>query len=286
MRIGFIGLGNIGKPMASHFAPAGHDTTVHDLLEDAVTELVSGGAQAATCPREVAERADVIGVCVPEDDHVRAVLEGDDGVLSGARQGTTVLVHSTVQPDTVVRLNATAAERGARVLDACVTGGDTGAASKNLTYMVGADEADVRELAPYFAASSNRDVVYCGAIGNGCRLKLAVNTMTYLQWAAAYESAELARASGLPVELLEQVTSSNGQLTPMMQQYLAIVKAPAEQIRSSERQAYLRRSMDIAEKDLAWALSLARKSGLAMPAAAVVSQSMARLYRVDDEGRR
>ena len=286
MRIGFIGLGNIGKPMALHFAPAGHETTVFDLIDDAVGELVEGGARAASGPREVAEHAEVIGVCVPEDHHVRAVLEGPDGVLAGAAEGTTVLVHSTVQPETVTALDEQARSRGVQIIDACITGGDTGATSKNLTYMVGADEADVPDLAPYFAATSDHSVVYAGARGNGCRLKLAVNTMTYLQFAAAFESAQLARASGLPVELLEQVTTSNGQLTPMLKAYLGIVKAPADALRGSDSQAGLRRNMNIAEKDLAWALALGRKSGLAMPTAGLVSQQMARLYRVEDEGRR
>src|SRR5256885_11036053 len=82
IRAGFIGLGNQGKPIAAHLAPAGFDTTVYDIAEAPVRELVAGGARAAASPREVGERADVIGICVPADEHVRAVVHGADGLLA------------------------------------------------------------------------------------------------------------------------------------------------------------------------------------------------------------
>ncbi len=287
IRTGFIGLGMQGKPIAAHLAPAGLETVVYDLVEAPVREVVATGARAARTPREVGEGADVIGICVPEDDHVRSVLGGNEGVLAGAAEGTVVLVHSTVQPDTIAELAETAAAQGVRLYDACVSGSDTGAAARKLTYMVGGNESELTGVRPYFEATTDLEVLYCGAIGNGCRLKLALNTITYIEWAAAFESAQLAVATGLPIELLEKAGRSNGQLTPMMQAYLdGIVKATPEQVGSKDMQAYLRRNLLIAEKDLAWALALARRSGITMPVAGLISQHMARLYRVEDEGRR
>ena len=99
IRVGFIGLGNQGKPIAAHLAPAGFETTVYDLADEPVQELVAGGARAAKSPREVGERADVIGICVPADEHVRAVVYGEDGLLAGVKPGAVIAIHSTILPE-------------------------------------------------------------------------------------------------------------------------------------------------------------------------------------------
>src|SRR5215475_4299107 len=123
IRVGFIGLGNQGLPIAAHLAPAGFETTVYDLADEPVRELVAGGARAASCPREVGERSDVIGICVPADEHVRAVVYGDDGLLAGAKPGAVIAIHSSVLPTTAIEIAGAAKAHGVAVLDACVTGG-------------------------------------------------------------------------------------------------------------------------------------------------------------------
>ena len=125
-----------------------------------------------------------------------------------------------------------------------------------------------------------------GELGNGAKLKLCINLITYIQWAAAFESFQLAKGIGLSQEVLEEAGQSNGQLTPMMLQYLATHKAPPEARESEAFQALMRNHMHIAEKDLAWALALARKAEVALPVGGLVAQSMARLYGVKDENRR
>lgn len=286
IRTGFIGLGTQGKPIAAHLAPAGFETTVYDILDAPVKELVRGGAEAAGSPRELGTRADIIGICVPEDQHLQAVMRGENGLLAGAAEGTLVLVHSTVQPETVVTLADEASAKGIRVVDACVSGGVRGASSKQLTYMVGARAEELEDAQPYFAATTEKEVLYAEGIGNGCRLKLALNIITFIEWAAAFESVQLAFASGLPVELLEKAGLSNGQLTPMMLEFVQILKWSAEQVRSEESQTFLRENMFLAEKDLTLALALGRKSQISMPVAGLVAQQMARIYQVEDEGRR
>ncbi len=286
VRAGFIGLGNQGKPIAAHLAPSGLSTTVYDLDPAPVAELVAEGASAATSPREVAAGADVIGVCVPEDDHVRAVLLGEDGLLAGAAPGCVVLIHSTVLPETAEALAETAARQDVDVIDACVTGGAARAVNKQVTYLVGGAAEAVDRARPYFEATSEVPLVHAGPIGCGAKLKLCINLITYIQWAAAYESMALARAIGLPQEVLEQAGRANGQLTDLMVAFLAAHKAPDEARSSEGFQRLMRSHMQIAEKDLAWALALARKSGVSLPVGGLVSQSMARLYGVDDDGRR
>ncbi len=285
LRAGFIGLGSIGKPMASRLVPAGFETSVYDVASEPVRELASAGAKAAASPRELARNADVIGICVPEDDHVRAVMTGEDGVLASAAPGTVVAIHSTILPATVLELAEAARATGVAVLDACVTGGPQRAAQGVLTYLVGGDAEALEKARPFLDASSEH-VVHAGELGNGAKLKLCINVVTYIQWAAAYEGCRLAMASGLPPEVFEEAGKANGQLTDLQLQYLTMVKFPDEVRRSEPVQQLVRGHMRTAEKDLAWALKLARDAELARPVSGLVSQLMARLYGVEDGGRR
>jgi 3-hydroxyisobutyrate dehydrogenase len=280
-RVGFIGLGNIGKPLASHLAPAGFETTIYDIDEAPMRELAAGGAKPARSPREVAANSELIGICVPEDAHVRAVLFGEDGVLAGASPGTIVAIHSTVLPTTVIELAEQARERDVRVVDACVTGGDQRAAQGVVTYLCGGDEVTMQALRPFLEPSSEQ-IIHAGELGNGAKLKLCINVVTYLQWAAAYEGFMLARASGLPTEVFESAGRANGQLTELQQRYLTQFKLPEEARRSEGFQSYVRGHKYTAEKDLTWALQLARSSGLPLPVSGLVSQLMGRLYAVED----
>ncbi len=285
LRAGFIGLGNQGRPIAENLAASSHPTIVYDVLEEPVAALAALGATRAGTAREVGAEADVIGICVPEDDHVRAVVLGPDGVLAGCRPGSVIAIHSTILPETAEALARVAAEREVAVLDACVTGGAARAAQRELTLLVGG-EARVLERARPVLEISAAKVIHAGPVGSGAKLKLCINVITYLQWAAAQESHALARAVGLPQEVLEEAGLSNGQITPLMQGFLALHKAPEEARKSEALQSTLRGFMQIAEKDLAWALSLARRANVAMPVTGVVSQSMARIYGVEDPGRR
>jgi 3-hydroxyisobutyrate dehydrogenase-like beta-hydroxyacid dehydrogenase len=285
LRVGFIGLGNQGKPIAAHLAPAGFETTVFDLAAEPVQELVAGGARAAKSPREVGERADVIGICVPADAHVRAVVYGEDGLLAGTKPGAVIAIHSTILPRTAIEIAEAAQPLGVAVLDACVTGGAERAKAKQITYIVGGDAAALEKARPVFECNSTK-IIHAGALGDGAKLKLCINLITYIQWAAAYESFQLAKAIGLDTDMLEQAGQANGQLTQLMVNYLGGVKLPEAVRKSDAIQKLMRNHMTIAEKDLAGVLALAREAGLALPVGGVVSQLMARLYGVEDPKRR
>jgi len=285
LRAGFIGLGNIGKPLASHLVPAGFETRLFDIDDAPVQELAAGGAKPAETPREVAAGSDVVGICVPEDEHVVQVMTGDDGVLAGAAPGTVVAIISTILPRTARDMAERGARSGVAVIDASVTGGAARAAQGTVTYLVGGDDDAVEKARPFLACNSSH-IIHAGEGGNGAKLKLAINVLSYIQWAAAYEAFRLATASGLPAEVFEEAGRSNGQLTEMMQQFLVLHKLPEEARHSAAFQDANRGFMHIAEKDLAWALQLARESGISLPVAGQVSQSMARIYGVEDEGRR
>jgi 3-hydroxyisobutyrate dehydrogenase len=284
IKTGFVGLGYIGKLMALQLPKKGLETTVFDIVPAPVQELVAAGAKAARSPREVAAASDVVGVCVQTDAQVRTVVEGEDGLLAGAKSGLVIAIHSTVLPSTVEAVHAAAAKRGGTVIDACVSG-QSREREPNYKLFVGGDPAAIAKAEPYTNAIATR-VIQTGALGSSCKAKICLNLITYLQWTAAFESASLAKATGLPLAVLEEVGRSNGQLTELMIQYLAIHKAPEAARKSQDMQAYLRTQMHVAEKDLAHALALARESGVALPGAGLVSQLMARIYLVDDPGRR
>lgn len=285
LRAGFVGLGNIGMPMAKRLAAGGLATAVFDVVAEHVAALEAVGARGAKSPREVAAASDVIGVCVRDDDDVRAVFGGDDGILAGSARGAVVAIHSTVLPATVEEVGAIAAERGVAVVDACITGGAAGATQGTLTVMAGGDAAAIDRARPFFDCFAKK-VLHTGPLGSGCKMKLCNNLMTYLAWTSIYEATMLARAAGLSQEMLEEVTGSNGNLTDPMRQFILAHKLPEDVRRSDGFQKNMRLYTEVAEKDLAATLALARECGITLPGTAAVSQIMARVYGLDDPKRR
>ena len=285
IRVGFIGLGDMGGAMAAQLAPGGLDACVFDLNPVPVKELAEAGATAGTSCREVGAHSEILSVCVPADAHVEAVLLGEDGALATMAEGSVVLIHSTVQPDTIEKVAAAANERGVGLIDVCVTGGRASAEVGALTLLVGGDEALVEKARPVLDVYG-KATLHAGPLGSGAKLKLAVNLMTYVNWAAVFEAYQLAEASGLDPEVFVNAVKSNGQLSSMQETFLATVRMPEEAAASEQFQSFITLQMHTAEKDLAHALELGRKSGIALPSAALVSQDLARIYRVKDEGRR
>ncbi len=282
IRAGYVGLGIMGKALAKHLAPAGLPTTVRDLDEALVQELVETGAKPASSAREVAENADVIGICVPADAHVQAVMGGDDGILAGASEGTVVVVSSTVHPDTVDALAAEARPKGVAILEGPVAGGPVRAEAGDAFYMVAGDEAAFERAKPFFEASAGK-ILYCGELGNAAKLKLCLNVLTNLSFAAAQEGANLARALGLDIDLYTEGGQTTTMLNPLSMQYLVTQKAPKETLESDGFQAYMRGRMEIAQKDLSLALDLAGRSGVSMPFTGLGLQLAAKIYGVQDD---
>lgn len=281
LRAGFVGLGNIGKPMARRIVDSGLQLTVFDVAPAVVVELTGAGARAARSAREVARVADVVGICVRDDDEVRAVALGPDGIEAGAVPGLVVAIHSTILPRTVKEIAEVLALKGVAVVDACITGGAAGAAAGKLTYMVGGEAADVERCRPVFETSAER-IVHTGALGSGVAVKLCNNLMTYLGFLAAFEATSLARKSGLSEKALEDVTRANGNLTDQMQAFLALHKLPPETRKDPGLQQMLRSFTSLAEKDLAVTLEFAREHGVDLPGTARCRELMARVYGVED----
>jgi len=285
MRVGFVGLGNIGAPMAERLVKGGMDTVVFDVREQARAELAAKGARAAESCAALAREAEVIGVCVRDDHDVYQVVSGENGLLAHAAAGTVIALHSTILPRTVLEVGRAAAARGIGVLDAPITGGAAGAQSGKLTYIVGGDTELLERCRPVFSTSAAK-IVHTGALGSGAATKLCNNLMTYLGFLAAYEAAFLARHGSLSFDALLEVTRSNGNMTDQMLAFVRTRMMAEEQPDNASLHAMLRSFTDLAEKDLAVTLAFAREQGITLPGTALCQQLMARVFGIRDEKRR
>ncbi len=209
-RVGFVGLGNIGKPMALRLAAAdGIELAVYDVASEPVAELEAAGATVASSVGELAGGLDVMCVMVRDDDQVREVL-GE--ILGAAREGLTVVVHSTVAPPTPAELEDQAVRHGLLLVDAPVSGGPMGAADGTLAIMVGGSEAAYAAALPALEAMGSR-VVRAGSIGAGTKMKLARNLMHFVSFTAATEAQRLAEAAGLDLVELGHIVRHTDAIT-------------------------------------------------------------------------
>jgi 3-hydroxyisobutyrate dehydrogenase-like beta-hydroxyacid dehydrogenase len=210
LHVGFVGLGNIGKPMALRLAASADvDLWVHDIAPEPVAELVAAGARAAASVAAMAARSDVLCVMVRDDDQVRDVL-GE--VLGVAGDRLTVVIHSTVAPTTPAQLENTASRHGIRVVDAPVSGGAMGAADGTLAIMVGGSDEAFAAARPALDVMGSL-VVHAGPIGAGTKFKLARNLMHFVAFTAATEAQRLAEASGLDLVELGKVVRHTDAIT-------------------------------------------------------------------------
>ena len=210
--LGFIGLGQIGRPMAARLTdwPAG--LWVHDVDPSATEPLEQAGAKVAGTPREVAEQSGHVSVMVRDDAQVRDVLTGADGVLAGARPGCVIAIHSTIHPDTAREVADLAAPHDVRVLDAPVSGGAVGAQQGRLAILVGGD-ADAYEDSREVLERMGELVVHVGPIGAGTAAKLARNLLHFVAFTAATEASRLAEAAGIDLVALGKVVRHTDAIT-------------------------------------------------------------------------
>jgi 3-hydroxyisobutyrate dehydrogenase len=209
--IGFIGLGNMGLPMARNLLRAGHRLRAHDLAAAQVAAAAAEGAQAAASVAEAVQDAEVVITMLPEGRHVRAVYLGEDGVLAHAAAGTLLIDCSTIDVPTARAVNEAAVARGLEVLDAPVSGGVGGAEAASLTFMVGGSEDGVARARPVLA-QMGKAVVHTGRSGNGQAAKICNNMMLGISMLGVCEAFTLAERLGLAADKLFEVSSqSSGQ---------------------------------------------------------------------------
>jgi 3-hydroxyisobutyrate dehydrogenase-like beta-hydroxyacid dehydrogenase len=209
VRVGFVGLGNIGKPMAARLVAWPGGLTVYDVAPDPLAELEKLGARAASSVAELAAECGVVCVMVNTDDQVREVI---GQVLGAARPGTVVAVHSTISPDLPPRLEDLAGRHDLLFVDAPVSGGAMGAGDGTLAIMVGGVEAAYEAVQEPFALMGT-EVVHCGPAGNGTAAKLARNLLHFVAFTATGEALRLAEAAGVDLVALGRIVRHTDSIT-------------------------------------------------------------------------
>jgi 3-hydroxyisobutyrate dehydrogenase-like beta-hydroxyacid dehydrogenase len=258
--VGFIGLGNIGAPMAGHLVDWPGGLVVCDVRPEACEPFVAKGARAVTTPTEVAADADVISVMVRDDAQVEEVV---DGVLAAGRSGVVVAVHSTIAPGTAERLAERAAPAGVAVVDAAVTGGPMGAAEGKLAVLVGGDDEAVDRCREPFGRWAGR-VEHFGPVGWGTRAKLARNLVTYVSYVAVGEGLRLAEAAGVDLHRLGEVIRYSDGLTGGPGS-IAVRRTTAPLADDDPLRPPFVHGYELGEKDLHLALALADELDLDLP---------------------
>jgi 3-hydroxyisobutyrate dehydrogenase len=273
MSVGFIGLGNIGKPMAMHWAKGNQPLVVFDVAPQATADLVAAGARAAATVAELAREAEIIGICVRDDKDVEQVLSGAAGILDNARPNAVVLIHSTVKQESILEWHERGKSKAVHIIDASVT---RATEPNKFCYMLGGETALVDRCRLLLTTGGNA-VVHAGPVGAAIALKLCNNMMTYASFIAIHEAYKLAQAFGIDPELLHQVSNTNGVITPSMG---AFIRARGQI--ASQGEAVLQGAFGphgaLGKKDMAAALQSAKKLEVSLPGAQRTEELIADVF--------
>lgn len=269
LKLGYIGLGNMGAPMAKRLVDWPGGVTVYDVRAEAMTPLAESGAGLADSVSDVAD-ADLISVTVLSDEQVREVV----GELAAhAKPGTVIAIHSTISDTTAVELSQQLKERGIHIVDAPVSGGAAAAAKGELATMVGAERSVYERIKPAFKQWASM-VVHAGEPGAGTRMKLARNMLTFTSYAAACEAMRLAAAAGLDLQALGRVVRHTDALTGGPGAIMV-----RDDMNALEPESFLYQSFsharDLGEKDLILALALAEAMSVDLPLAEIARERLA-----------
>jgi 2-hydroxy-3-oxopropionate reductase len=265
-KVGFVGLGIMGKPMARNLMEAGHELVVFNRSREPADELAADGARAAGTPREVAEGSGVVITMLPDSPQVREVVCGEDGVLAGAGEGTLVIDMSTISPLVTRELAEAGDERGVGMLDAPVSGGEPGAISGELSIMVGGSSEDFARAEPLFQAMGS--AIHVGPAGTGQVVKACNQIVVALTIEAVSEALVLGSKAGVdPAKVIEALS---GGLAGSK-----VMEAKASSFLEHDFDPGFR--VELHHKDLGIALAAAREYGVPLPVTALVDQMLQNL---------
>ncbi|HOR77948.1 MAG TPA: 2-hydroxy-3-oxopropionate reductase [Anaerolineaceae bacterium] len=268
MKIGFIGLGIMGKPMVRNLLKAGYDVVCYSRTQKDIDEVVASGANAGKSSADVASKANVVITMLPNSPQVKSVVLGEGGILEGAREGLIVIDMSSIAPLASQEIERACKQKGVRMLDAPVSGGEPKAIDASLAIMVGGDKAlfdEVKDLLLVLGSSA----VYCGPIGAGNTTKLANQIIVALNIAALAEALTLVRKAGVdPALVFDAIKGGLAGSTVMN------AKAPM-MIDSNFKPGF---KVDLHIKDLANALDTGHEVGSPLPLTALAREMMESLH--------
>lgn len=272
--IGFIGLGIMGKPMATNLIRAGFPLVVHTRTREKAKALLEAGAREGRSPADVAANSDVVITIVTDTPDVERVILGKDGILSGGRSGQIVIDMSTISPEATRHMADTLKKSAMTMLDAPVTGGEIGAINGSLTIMVGGDRQAYEETLPVLRAVGKK-VVYAGPSGAGQTIKLCNQILCAVNQVAVSEALMLAAKAGANLDTMLEVTTSGAGGS------WALENLGRKVVAGDLKPAFMVRLM---QKDLALVMELARKLALPLPGAALANQLL-RAVEAEEGGR-
>lgn len=268
MKIGFIGLGIMGKPMARNLLKAGHELVVFDVIQANVDQVVEAGARAAASSKAVAEECSLIITMLPNSPHVKTVVLGAGGVLEGAKPGTILVDMSSIAPLASQEVCKACAEKGVKMIDAPVSGGEPKAVDGTLSIMVGGDKAVFDQVYDILSVMGG-SVVHCGDIGAGNTTKLANQVIVALNIAAVSEAYMLSTKAGVdPQKVFDAIKGGLAGSTVMNAKIPMILDGnfkPGFKI-------------DLHIKDLNNALETGHSLGSPMPLSALVMEMLQTLH--------
>jgi len=260
--LGFIGLGIMGKPMAKHLVDAGHTVHVCDLVEESVRHLCSVGGKACTCCREVAQKAEIIFIMVPDTPDVEAALFGPEGVADGLKKGAIVVDMSSISPIATKEFAKKLAAMGVEMLDAPVSGGQVGAENATLSIMVGGPVEVFNKVKPYFERMG-KNIVHIGDHGDGQTCKVANQIVVALTIEAVAEALLFASKAGAdPAKVRAALLGGFAQSR--------ILELHGERMINRKFDPGFR--IRLHQKDLNLALQSARSLGLSLPNTATAQE--------------
>lgn len=206
--IGFIGLGNMGSPMALNLVKAGYPLTVFDVVPDAVKQLAAAGAVAAASIAEAVAKADIVITMLPATEQARAVYLANDGVIATAKKSALLIDSSTINADAAREIAAAASDKGFEMLDAPVSGGVAGAQNASLTFIVGGDAKTVAKATPVLE-KMGKNVMHAGGAGAGQIAKICNNMLLGILMIGTSEALNLGVANGLDPKVLSAIIAKS-----------------------------------------------------------------------------
>ena len=263
MKLGFIGLGVMGKPMAKNLVKAGHELVVFDIAKGPVDELVKEGAKAVASPKDVALACTTIVTMLPNSPHVKEVVCGANGILEGAKSGTIVIDMSSIAPAAIQEIAKKAADKGVKVIDAPVSGGEAKAISGQLSIMVGGDKAVFDSVKDDILLKMGASAVYCGVIGAGNTTKLANQAIAACNIAVVAEAFTLAKKAGVDPQVMFEAIRGGAAGSAIME-----LKFPMF-MEGTYKPGF---RIELHIKDLANALDTAHEVGSPMPLTSAVME--------------
>jgi 3-hydroxyisobutyrate dehydrogenase-like beta-hydroxyacid dehydrogenase len=267
-KIGFVGLGIMGKPMALNILKAGYDLTFYARRQEVIDEVEAAGGHAVDSASAVAEAADVIATCVTADAQVREVILGAAGVLEGAVAGKLIVDMSTISPLTIREVADQAVGKGVRVMDAPVSGGDTGAIAGTLTIIAGGAKADFDRCAGIFEAMGNPDnIFHVGDVGVGQTVKIINQMIGGANMAMIAEGLTLGVKAGADPKAMSSVIGVSSGNSTLFQ-----IRANDFLLKDHYEPGFM---LDLMKKDLGIGVDLGKALDIPVPIAAAAYQMYA-----------